>query len=111
MKLFFKYFLILIFAGNLHCRYDRIDDAIPAPDFDFSPATQIGIDQDITFTASADFEIQSYLWEFGDGNSSTDQSPQTVYDKGGRYAVKLTLTAQGGQAFSIEKNYLSTLSK
>ena len=103
MKSVFKYFLILIFAGNLHCSYDRIDDAIPAPDFNFSPATQIGIDQDITFTASADFAIQSYFWEFGDGGSSAEASPVWVYDKGGRYTVKLTLTAKGGETFSAEK--------
>ncbi|MBK7338815.1 MAG: hypothetical protein IPJ00_22960 [Saprospirales bacterium] len=40
------------------------------------------------------------IWRRG---SSTDESPQIVCDKGGRYAVKLTLTAQGGKDFSIEK--------
>lgn len=103
MKLFFKSILLLLLLGNLHCKYDRIDDVIPAPDFEFSPETQIGIDEGIVFTASANFEIQSYFWEFGDGNTSTEESPQIVYDKGGRYTVKLTLTAQGGQDFSIEK--------
>ena len=103
MKSFFKSILLLLLLGNLHCKYDRIDDVIPAISFVYSPENQNGIDEDIVFTASASFAIQSYLWEFGDGNSSTDQSPQKVYDKGGRYAVKLTITAQGGETYSAEK--------
>lgn len=103
MKSFFKSFLLLIFVVNLHCKYDRIDDVIPAISFVYSPENQNGIDEDIVFTASASFAIQSYFWEFGDGSSSTVESPQRVYDKGGRYAVKLTLTAQGGGTYTAEK--------
>lgn len=32
----------------------------------------------------------SYLWDFGDGDSSTDTNPQHVYQDAGTYQVKLT---------------------
>lgn len=34
----------------------------------------------------------TYLWDFGDGNFSTEESPQHVYDKPGEYEVKLYAT-------------------
>jgi len=34
----------------------------------------------------------TYLWEFGDGQTSTEQNPQHVYASSGLYSVKLTAT-------------------
>ncbi len=39
-----------------------------------------------------DGEIQSILWNFGDGSTSTEASPQHTYPTGGRYTVELTVT-------------------
>jgi len=38
----------------------------------------------------------TYLWDFGDGATSTDQSPTHVYAVAGPYTVKLTVTGPGG---------------
>ena len=38
----------------------------------------------------------TYAWDFGDGGSSTDQSPIHVYAAAGTYNVKLTVTGPGG---------------
>lgn len=38
----------------------------------------------------------SYLWEFGDGGTSTELSPMHTYEKAGYYRVKLTVTGDGG---------------
>jgi PKD repeat protein len=38
----------------------------------------------------------SWVWDFGDGGSSTDQSPTYVYAAAGTYTVKLTVTGPGG---------------
>jgi PKD repeat protein len=39
---------------------------------------------------------ESYLWEFGDGTSSTEFEPEHTYREYGIYNVKLTVTGQGG---------------
>ncbi len=39
-----------------------------------------------------DGEIQSVFWNFGDGATSTEASPQHTYERGGRYTVELTVT-------------------
>ncbi|PXX96833.1 hypothetical protein DF185_19520 [Marinifilum breve] len=35
---------------------------------------------------------ESYLWEFGDGNTSTEENPNHTYETSGSYTVKLTTT-------------------
>jgi len=58
----------------------------------------------VTFTEypSISGTITSYLWDFGDGTTSTDQNPSHTYTKGGNYTVKLTVTGPGGSN-SLEK--------
>lgn len=51
-----------------------------------------------SFTASeTSGPIESLSWDFGDGNSSTEESPRNTYSKAGAYTVHLTLTGPGGQ--------------
>ena len=38
----------------------------------------------------------SYSWDFGDGNSSTEENPTHAYSAGGDYTVELTITYDGG---------------
>jgi len=38
----------------------------------------------------------TWLWDFGDGKTSTSQSPKHVYEKDGNYLVKLTSTSTNG---------------
>jgi PKD repeat protein len=40
----------------------------------------------------------SYLWDFGDGNTSTENSPVHTYAENGLYTVKLTATNQFGES-------------
>jgi len=43
-----------------------------------------------------------YLWDFGDGNSSTDLDPDHTYTEPGTYCVSLIVTGLGGCQDSIE---------
>lgn len=46
--------------------------------------------------SDADGTIISWLWSFGDGGTSTQQSPQHTYASAGNYTATLTVTDDGG---------------
>ena len=56
---------------------------------------------EITFSNKSE-KAKSYLWDFGDGNTSTDKEPKHIYEKEGTYTV--TLTAKNEK----EKESIST---
>jgi PKD repeat protein len=51
-------------------------------------------------THSAD----SWLWDFGDGNTSTTQNPVHIYDEGGYYIATLTATDKNGLTETSQVN-------
>ncbi|QCK16444.1 PKD domain-containing protein [Mangrovivirga cuniculi] len=48
------------------------------------------------FTGNYRYDIDTYTWNFGDGNTSTQQNPQHQYSAPGEYIVTLRLTRCGG---------------
>lgn len=46
--------------------------------------------------ADADGDMMSYTWDFGDGNSSTEQNPSYSYSEAGDYSVTLKVTDSEG---------------
>jgi PKD repeat protein len=55
-----------------------------------------------------DGTIVSWFWEFGDGNTSTEQYPNNRYIKVGNYKVTLKVTDDRGDSDSITKNIVVT---
>ena len=49
----------------------------------------------------------TYLWEFGDGATSTEQNPSHNYIRQGLYTVKLTVTNTYGSSSEIKTNYIA----
>lgn len=45
---------------------------------------------------------ESYLWDFGDGNTSTEPNPSHEYKYGGDYNIKLTVSAEGGTSYCYQ---------
>lgn len=66
----------------------------------------MALDVEETFDASAstdDMAIVSYLWDFGDGTTSTEVCPVKSYDAVGTYTVKLSVTDNEGVTSVISK--------
>lgn len=40
----------------------------------------------------------TYLWDFGDGETSNEQNPQHIYDNKGEYTAKLTINDAAGES-------------
>ncbi len=58
---------------------------------------------------STSVDANEYLWDFGDGNSSTQQNPIHIYNAPGLYTVNLTVTnACGSDVTSQTVNILAT---
>ena len=60
----------------------------------------------VTFT-NLSTGATSYLWDFGDGNQSTDSSPLHVYTVHGSYTVSLTATGPGGVDVETKNAYIT----
>lgn len=52
----------------------------------------------VNFTDNSDEAVTSWLWNFGDGNTSTEQNPAHTYASPGTYSVCLTGTSVCGSA-------------
>ncbi len=54
--------------------------------------------------------VVSWLWDFGDGDSSPSQNPKHDYQKSGNYTVKLTVTDSSGNTHTAQKQITITAS-
>ena len=57
----------------------------------------------VTFTAIAQGDVASFLWDFGDGATSTEQNPDHTYADEGIYSVTLTVEPSAGDPVSESK--------
>ncbi|MTI22812.1 PKD domain-containing protein [Fulvivirga sp. RKSG066] len=76
---------------------DDDDGAVVSPD----PIASFQFEVDDTNFFKVDFtnfsqNAESYAWDFGDGNSSTEENPSHTYDAEGTYTVKLTASNASG---------------
>ncbi len=78
-----------------------ISDVPTAPVADFTFEV---VDKTVTFTntTSDGDPADSYAWDFGDGNSSTDKDPVHIYTDYGVYTAKLTATNTTGVTLKLE---------
>lgn len=72
----------------------------PAPTFSADPPVAGGLTVTFTFTPSPG--VTHWLWEFGDGQTSTEQNPVHTYAAPGVYTVRLTVYTSGGVSASQE---------
>jgi len=77
----------------------------PVPTVDYKVVSAC-FGEDVTFTNNTSSPVPAtitYVWEFGDGKSSTQKEPVYKYGQSGQYQVTLTATANGCSK-SVTKN-------
>ncbi|MFT5168943.1 MAG: PKD repeat protein [Saprospiraceae bacterium] len=78
----------------LSASYQLLTPTVVVPTANFSYTNQGG--GTIDFTDQSSNIPTSWLWDFGDGNTSTQQNPQHTYAAPGTYTVCLTVTNSAG---------------
>lgn len=58
------------------------------------------------FVNNIDGEVDSLLWDFGDGISSTEANPKHKYEISGKYDIKLTSFKNGNEISNIKKEFV-----
>ncbi len=92
MKFYFSGLAVLAVIGIMAVSCGK--ESTPAP------TVQINFSVDgykVAFTALAT-NADTYAWDFGDGETSTEKDPEHTYAQSGKYTVKLTVTGKGGTA-------------
>ncbi len=80
----------------------------PAPTSEFSGTPTAGnAPLVVTFTDLSNGTPTSWLWDFGDGSTSTAQHPQHTYTAAGTYSVSLTATNGTGSDITTKAGYVT----
>jgi len=61
----------------------------------------------VSFTDLSNGNPTSWLWDFGDGNTSTQQNPTHSYASAGTYTVSLVTTSPAGEDQEIKYDYIT----
>ena len=98
---------IYFYNGPVEARLDNfsIDIGVagalpPSAGFDVAQSAVDYLEYTFTNTST---DGETYLWDFGDGNTSTDESPTHVYATPDVYTVTLEVTNAAGLSATLEK--------
>jgi len=87
----------------------NFSNSTPVPAIDFTGDTLTGFAPlSVTFTpTNTGGAITTYAWDFGDGETSTAQSPTHEYSDSGDYTVTLEVTGVGGFDSKVRTDYIA----
>jgi PKD repeat protein len=60
----------------------------------------------VSFTNTSTGDFDTYNWDFGDGDSSTEQNPNHLYTSNGIYTVTLSVDGNGGTEEETKIEYI-----
>jgi len=79
----------------------------PAPVAEFTATPTSGpVPFQVQFIDQSTGEITSWLWDFGDGGTSTTRNPSHTYTSAGYFTVSLTVTSPAGSDTETKTNYI-----
>lgn len=97
MKRNINFIIVLFFGVFLSNSCDKYELGNPPPstvaDFSEAISNNSYAPCEVTFTNKS-INAKSYLWDFGNGQTSTEENPTVQYDSSRLYTVKLTCTAE-----------------
>ena len=94
---------------DIGCYEARVSN--PAPTADFTANPLVGIAPlSVQFADSSTGLPTSWLWEFGDGSTSTSANPLHVYQNNGSFSVRLTVSNSSGQDTRSKTGYITVAS-
>ncbi|MFK5854478.1 MAG: PKD domain-containing protein, partial [Bacteroidota bacterium] len=76
-------------------------NSLPFADYSYLPSDSLCVNELISFTDNSTSNIQSWGWDFDDGNISTQQNPQYSFSTSGNYNVQLLVTDNNTCADSV----------
>jgi len=105
MRINLKSITLLIVAAALiiGCK-KKTEEILPTSNFSFD-GTSKRAPQTVMFTNTSTDAV-SYAWDFGDGTSSTEESPKHQYKNGGAFTVSLTSKNQTGKSNILSKQMI-----
>jgi len=90
---------------------EKMDEAIA--ELNPAPVAVYGFEKtgenEFDFTDQSYFNPTTWMWTFGDGNSSTEQNPTHDYENLGTYEVCLTVTNENGSDMSCNNIILEAI--
>jgi PKD repeat protein len=98
-------------GGVSTCTKSDLVTVLPAPpvaSFTTSAPTAGCAPLTVSFTDTSSGAVASWLWDFGDGATSTLQNPTHVYAGVGAYTVSLTVTNAGGSSTATAVDCIAT---
>lgn len=101
--------------GHAHIVYEEAGtifyvNNVPVPTADFTATGTTGeLLLEVAFQNTSSGVISSYLWDFGDGTTSTAANPTHIYDEVGTYTVSLTVEGPGGGATETKIGFVEAL--
>ena len=96
----YKVTLKAISEERFNSTSSRVTIVYPSPVASFTTSKKSAITAEkITFTNESE-EATEYLWDFGDGQTSSDENPTHAFYEAGNYTVSLTTTGKGGENVS-----------
>jgi len=63
----------------------------------------------VSFTPQVQGNVQGWIWSFGDGQTSTERSPEHTYTEAGAYTVILMIIPSRGEPASVMKEDFITV--
>lgn len=99
MALFFVFVVTLVsceFIDELPEANSIVDETPPSASFTFTSGVEVETFTQVQFANQSD-NATSFLWDLGDGTTSTEVDPSVVYPGEGSFTVSLTVTDALGQ--------------
>jgi len=87
--------------------YITLYSTTPVVSFTGSPRVSGAVPLNVQFKDTSTLAPTSWLWDFGDGTTSTEQNPVHTYSDFGSYPVTLTATNAIGSSTELKTGYIN----